>query len=206
MVNIRIYVEGGGDQKNLKSECRAGFKLFFKKILPDKMPRIIACGSRKNAYDRFCTAILNKDTFCILLVDSEGPVANKISRWDHLKERDSWIKPGNTDDKNVHFMVECMENWFMADKQCLAEFYGQGFILNALPKNPVIEKIPKSDILNGLKRATRNTKSKGKYGKGKHSFDILSKIDPVKVCKAKHAKILIDTIKKIQTCQKSNKK
>ncbi|MBF0234664.1 MAG: DUF4276 family protein [Desulfamplus sp.] len=89
-----------------------------------------------------------------------------------------------------------MESWFIADKNCLQTYYSQGFMLNALPKNDNIEEISKNDVYEGLKKATRNTKSKGKYGKGSHSFDILSKIDPVKVCNASsHAKKLIETIK-----------
>jgi hypothetical protein len=199
VVDINIYVECGGDQASLKTKCRKGFRLFFEKILPEgKMPKIIACGSRKDTYDRFCTAILGyKNTFCILLVDSEGPVADNANRWFYLKARseDGWNKPDNADEENVHFMVQCMESWFIADKKCLEEFYSQGFILNALPKNPNIEKISKADIYNGLRNATRNTKTKGKYGKGGHSFDILSQIDPVKVCGASnHAEILIRTI------------
>lgn len=162
------------------------------------MPKIIACGSREDAYDRFCTAIsIYENTFSILLVDSEGPVAAHIGRWIYLKERneDGWDKPENADEDNVHFMVQCMESWFIADKQCLLKFYGQGFVLNAIPKNPDIEKIPKIEIYNGLKKATRNTKTKGKYGKGSHSFEILSRVDPAKVRNASsHAEILITTI------------
>lgn len=200
MVETRIYVEGGGDQARLKTKCRAGFRLFFEKILSqNKMPKIIACGSRKEAYDRFCTAIKEyENTFCILFVDSEGPIKDNIKRWNYLKERkeDCWNKPDNADENNVHFMVQCMESWFIADKECLANFFGQGFISNALPNNPNIEKISKSDIFNSLKNATRNTKSKGKYGKGSHSFDILSLIDPIKVCNAStHANIFVTLLK-----------
>ena len=52
------------------------------------------------------------------------------------------------------------------------------------------------DIFNSLKNATCNTQSKGKYGKASHSFDILSLIDPVKVCNASsHANIFITLLK-----------
>lgn len=63
MVAVRIYVEGGGDQKNLKAKW---FPNVFEKILPKgMMPRIIACGSRKDAYDCFCNGLKQrKKTFC----------------------------------------------------------------------------------------------------------------------------------------------
>lgn len=85
----------------------------------------------------------------------------------------------------------------MADKNSLIDFFGQGFNANALPKNPDVEKIPKSEVFNGLKNATRNTKTKGKYGKGQHSFEILSRINPEKVrVSSKHADVLIRTVLK----------
>lgn len=199
MVKIRIYVEGGGDQASLKTKCRKGFRLFFEKILPDgKMPKIIACGSRRDTYNRFCTALMDdENTFCILLVDSEGPVSENSLKWVYLKTRfeDGWDKPQSAGEENVHLMVQCMESWFLADKNCLQTYYNQGFVSNSLPKNPNIEALSKHDVYDGLKKATRNTRVKGKYGKGSHSFDILSKIDPVKVRNAsRHANLLIETI------------
>lgn len=68
------------------------------------------------------------------------------------------------DEENVHFMVQCMESWFMADKNSLIDFFGPGFNVNALPRNPDVEKISKREVFNGLKNASRNTKTKGKYG------------------------------------------
>ena len=199
MVKVKIYVEGGGDQARLKTKCRKGFQTFFKKALPQSnMPSIIACGSRQDAFDRFCIAIRQyENTFCILLVDSEAPVERNISRWAHLRNRpgDQWEKPDGADEDNAHLMVQCMESWFMADKECLDKFFGQGFSMKAIPRNPNIEAIPKADIFNGLKNATRKTKTKGKYGKGSHSFDILTKIDPQKVRGAsEHAKKLLKVL------------
>jgi len=194
VVKIRIYVEGGGDQHALKSKCRAGFRMFFEKVLPQgRMPSIIACGSRNKAFSYFCTAIKqHRNAFCVLLVDSESPIRNSANRWDHLKERDNWNKPDGANEENIHFMVQCMESWFIADKECLAFFFGQGFNVNAIPDNPNIEAVSKADIFNGLKNSSRNTKTKGKYGKGSHSFDILSKISPAKVREAsEHADILL---------------
>ncbi len=57
MVNVRIYVEGGGDGKSLKIECRKGFRtLLEKEGFAGKMPGIIACGRREKAYKDYCTA------------------------------------------------------------------------------------------------------------------------------------------------------
>ena len=99
MVNlkIKVYVEGGGDGSQLKTECRRAFSTFFEKAgLKGTMPRVVACGSRSNAYDDFCTALrtASADELPLLLVDSEAPVT-VADPWKHLKERegDQWDKP-----------------------------------------------------------------------------------------------------------------
>jgi len=199
-VKVKIYVEGGGDTNALKTKCRQGFSEFFRKAgLEGRMPRIVASGSRQAAYDDCCTA-LNKagaDEFIILLVDSEAPVAQNHgdAPWSHLKARDSWDKPAQATDDNVHLMAQCMEAWFVADRATLRAFFGQGFTDNALPANPNVEEIPKQDLYAALDNASRNSQ-KGRYGKGRHSFDILSQIDPTRVAAASSwARRLIDTLR-----------
>ncbi|MDR7868406.1 MAG: DUF4276 family protein [Sporomusaceae bacterium] len=183
--SVKIYVEGGGDTNNLKSECRRAFsKIFESAGLATRMPRIVACGSRGAAYDDFCTAlrVMSAGDMVLLLVDSEGPVdvSNNGKPWSHLKARDNWDHPPGATEDHVHLMVQCMENWFLADRQALSDFYGQHFKNHSLPANPNIEQIEKSRVLDGLEKSTRDTQ-KGEYGKGKHSFKILEKIDVQKI-------------------------
>jgi len=198
-VRVKIYVEGGGNTNALKTKCRQGFSEFFRKAgLEGRMPRIVASGSRQAAYGDFCTA-LNKagaDEFIILLVDSEAPVAQNHgdAPWSHLRAQDSWDKPAQATDDNAHLMAQCMEAWFVADRATLRAFFGQGFNENALQANPNVEEIPKQDLYAALDNASRNSQ-KGRYGKGRHSFDILTRIDPERVMDASHwAKRLIETL------------
>lgn len=197
-MNVKVYVEGGGDTNALKTRCRQGFSEFFRKAgLEGCMPRIVASGGRQQAFDDFCTA-LNKageGDFIVLLVDSEAAVANGSASWVHLKARDNWDKPATATDDNAYLMVQCMEAWFLADKDALAAYFGDGFNPGALPARADIENISKADIFTGLKAATGKCNKKGEYGKGRHSFDILSRIDPTKVIVAsEHAKQLVDTL------------
>ncbi len=193
-----VYVEGGGDTKALRTECRKGFGEFFDKAgLKGRMPRISACGSRQQAYDDFRHALdkPGNDRFAVLLVDSEGPVAKVSDAWSHLKTRDNWNRPDMATHDGAHLMVQCMEAWFLADQATLAEFFGVGFNRNALPARPDVENIQKADIGQGLNRATRRCASKGAYRKGRHSFAILAKLNPEKVVAASpHAKRLVDTL------------
>lgn len=197
MVKIKLYVEGGGNSKTSRRECRRGFGRFVEKSgLRGSMPGIVASGSRGNAYKDFRTRhrdAANKDEIALLLVDAEAAV-KKAEPWEHLKDRDGWDRPDGATDDQCHLMVQAMESWFLADRASLGEFYGQGFQENALPSNPQIERVAKSDVVNGLNGASRNT-TKGSYDKGRHSFEILEKIDPKKVTDASpYAKRFVETL------------
>jgi len=197
-VNVKLYVEGGGDTNALRTRCREGFSEFFRKAgLEGRMPRIVACGGRDQAFGDFLTALgtAGANDFIVLLVDAEAPVANGDGPWTHLHRRDNWNQPPAAGEKNAHLMVQIMEAWFLADKNTLAKFFGDGFNRGALPGNPKVEEVAKSDVMDGLKAATRHCDRKGEYGKGRHSFEILARIDPAKVTEASpHARRLVEAL------------
>jgi hypothetical protein len=179
-VSVRVFVEGGGDQRRTQTACRRAFSVFLGNLLGDRpKPRIVASGSRDQAYRDFSRALSgDTDVFATLLVDSEDPVVAGKTAAAHLRDRDRWTGP--LPDGQVHLMVQCMEAWFLTDKAMLAQYYGDGFKQSALPPNPKIEAILKQDVFNGLERATVGT-SKGAYHKTRHGFDILERLDPVAV-------------------------
>jgi hypothetical protein len=184
-VTVKVYVEGGGDHnKELDTRCRQGYSQFLRKAgLEGRMPRVVACGGRGNAYDSFRTSHENagSDDFPMLLVDSEASVVAK-NPWEHVRLRpgDGWDRPQGASDDQLHFMVQAMEAWFHADKDALQDYYRQGFRAAALSQRLDIENIPKTDLFDGLRRATKDCQ-KGEYSKGDHSFQILALIDPSKV-------------------------
>jgi hypothetical protein len=205
---VKLYVEGGGDSKSLQIECRRGFREFLEKAgLKGKMPAIVACGGRQQAYDAYCTALERGETTA-LLVDSEAPVAPAHQQpndqpaqwqpWQHLMARDNWAKPANALDTDCHLMVQVMESWFLADRERLKTFFGQGFRENALPAaNRPIEGVAKDQVYSALKQATQNCKTKAEYGKGEHSFKLLARIEPAKVMAASPwAQRFVDELKK----------
>jgi Domain of unknown function (DUF4276) len=188
-VSVHIFVEGGGSQPRTKTACRKAFHVFFEKLLSDRpKPRIVASGSRDEAYRDFCRALSeDPDVFPVLLVDSEDRLPPGKTPAAHLRDRDQWTKP--LPDGQVHLMVQCMEAWFLADKGKLAEYYG-----NALPANPRVENISKKDIFDGLDRATAAT-IKGAYHKTRHAFEILERLDPGTVQQhSSHAAALFATL------------
>ncbi len=200
-MSVRVYVEGGGDQKHTDNAtaCRSGFRQLFEKLgLPARRLSVIACGSRRQTYRDFCKAVQQvtrqqRDDFIILLVDSEGPVGAP-SAWAHLIARDGWQPPVGATEDQAQLMVQCMEAWFLADREALTEFYGQGFLEGSLPGQPNIEQILKRSLLPMLEHASRPT-LKGPYHKTRHGFALLALINPQRVREASaHASRLFDIL------------
>ena len=53
MVNLTLYVEGGGDTREQKARLRRGLSSFLERAnLQGRMPRIVASGGRDVAYDK----------------------------------------------------------------------------------------------------------------------------------------------------------
>ena len=195
-MTIKLHVEGGGDTREQKARLRRGLRRFLERAgLSGRMPRIVARGDRDRAFDKFRSAYFSQDTVALLLVDAEGPV-KAGSPWQHLKARDDWDYPSGARDDQCHLMVQIMESWFLADCETLAQYYGSKFRSSVIPQWPEIEAVPKSDVYNILRQATRDT-SKGRYDKGRHSFEILRRLDPEKVVDASpYARRLIDSLRK----------
>jgi hypothetical protein len=132
-------------------------------------------------------------------VDSEGVVAAGDGVWVHLKKRDGWSRPEGANDDHAHLMVQAMEAWFHADKTALSIYYNQGFREGALRRNPHVEEIAKTDLFARLEAATRDCQT-GQYSKGRHSFEILARIDPAKVRAASpHAERFLSTLERLCT-------
>lgn len=187
-MNVKIYVEGGGDSKDLRTRCRKGFrKLIMKSGFRGRMPSIHAYGGRDATFTTFKVALeyCDADTYPILLVDSEEPVRghgvdpHSDIAWSHLESRDHWARPEGSSNDQAQLMVTSMETWIMADQDTLKKYFGSKLRVNALtPVNRQLEARTRSEILQALKDATAGCgKNKG-YLKGKHSFEILGELNP----------------------------
>lgn len=194
---IRIYFEGGGNSRLLWRTLRRGFGQFLdplRRLAQDRRIgwHLIPCGSRNETFKEFMIGLrTHPESFNVLLVDSEREVT--LSRWQHLQKWDRFAPPGLPEDR-CHFMVQTVEAWLVADPEALAEFYGQGFLRNALPSQPNVEAIPKDQLLAALDHATRPTK-KGKYKKIEHCAELLQRLNPSRVrSRARHCDLLFTTL------------
>jgi hypothetical protein len=160
---VRVYVEGGGDVRSQQARLRLGFANLFKSLLGGlPQPKVIACGGRSKAFEDFKDGLRkHADSLCLLLVDSEAPVAEGASSWEHVRQRvgDGWVRPEVAGDDQLFFMAQAMEAWLIADVEALTKFYGQKFRAQDIPTRANVEEVPKRDLFDGLARATRETRT-----------------------------------------------
>ena len=178
-MSARIFLEGGGDSKDGKVRCREGFRKLLQKCgYRGRMPRLIASGSRKSAYDDFTIEHANAaaSDYVGMLIDSEDPVQDIDEAWSHLRDRDNWTTPPGVRNDQVLLMVTCMETWIASDRNTLREHFGQHLNEAALPALPSIEDRTRQEVLQSLQHATRDCP--GPYTKGPKSYEIVGKLDP----------------------------
>jgi len=194
---IRIYIEGGGNDRLSWRKIRAGFGEFFDPLRQLARSRriewsIIPCGSRNETFEEFRIGLRrHPDAFNVLLVDSESRVV--LPRWDHLRRQDLWDIPALHEDQ-CHFMVRAIEAWLVADPDAMAGFYGQGFRRNALPRQEDVEGVEKDDLMTAIKNAVKGT-NKRTYRKIDHCAELLKRIDRQKVrSRAHHCDLLFNTL------------
>ncbi len=181
---VTIFVEGGGDATSLKTEFRHAFSSLLERAgFKNKMPSVKALGGRGAAFDAFKTAHSESvaGTFIVLLVDSETIPAGK-NAWTHLHSQAGWGKPVGASDDQAQLMVVCMETWLMADPDAFATYFGKDFKKAKLPTTDLENRL-KPDVYHAIESATAIAKPKGKYGKARDSFKLLSQIDPAKLRK-----------------------
>jgi hypothetical protein len=174
-----IYLEGGGDSKELHARCREGFRKLLEKCgYEGNMPRLVACGGRGAAFEDFRSAYEMRapEDFIAMMIDSEEPLHDPEAAWDHLKNRDKWDKPPGAAEEQVLFMTTCMETWIITDRDTLKTHYGSPLQVSALPPLKMLEERSRYDVQGALVHATRNCTSA--YQKGKRSFEVLSKLKP----------------------------
>lgn len=199
VVRVSIYIEGGGDSAKLDQIFRTGWRDFFTSAgLVGRLPTIVRCGDRANAFRRFSVAVREggDNELPVLLVDSEGPVRKGQSAWEHLQNSDGWRQPVGADDNQAYLMVQAMEAWLMADWDALREYFGRGFNENRLPGQRDPEQIPQNSLEPSLKNASAGCGRQ--YAKGTVSFEILGRLDAGKVeDRCSHAKGLLDHLRSL---------
>lgn len=178
-MSARIYIEGGGDSKELHTRCREGFRKLLERCgFSGKLPRLVACGGRGTTFDDFSIAHNNAapGEYIAMWIDSEEPMVNIERAWPHLNTRDGWSAPTGAIDEQVLLLVTCMETWIVSDRDTLSVHFNPPPQTSALPATVNLESRSRESVQDALVHATRGCSNK--YAKGKRSFEILGKLNP----------------------------
>lgn len=198
-MTVRLYIEGGGDNRRLGALFREGWTKFFEAAgLAGRMPKVVRGGSRTQTFDRFATDAGERSTEVVplLLVDSEHPVEAGHTVWQHLRASDGWSKPVGAGEDDAFLMVQIMETWFLADRGALRNYFGSHFRENALGQRADLEDVSKETVLLALRNATASCSQH--YAKGRVSFALLTRIDPAHVeASCPHAKALLNRLRSL---------
>lgn len=176
-MSVKLYVEGGGEGHLLDTLFRQGWKRFFEAAgLAGKMPSVVRGQGRTQTLDLFATAVVHPrgGALPLLLVDSEDPVEEGHSVWQHLEVRDGWKRPSGAAEDQAFLMVQVMETWFLADRDLLRRYFGKSLRENHLREWPVLEAVPKITVFDALKKATAGCQRP--YAKGKVSYELLGQL------------------------------
>lgn len=195
MVTIKIYIEGGGEGKDLDIRFREAWRKFFEAAgLSGKMPRPVRGKGRANTFGLFQSAVQNSmpSEMPLLLLDSEDAVSpDHNGIWQHLKNHDGWNKPSQATDDHAYLMVQVMETWLLADPEALKHYFGDKFKADKIPAWPALEAQSKQRIFDTLDKATAECGDR-RYAKGKISFEVLGSINPQRIAlKCPHARRLL---------------
>lgn len=198
MVKLTIYIEGGGDGRDLERRFRRGWGKFLAATGVGRRPKIVRGGARAQTFKRFATAVAGDgaDRLPILLVDSEAAVDEGQTVWGHLAANDGWKRPAGANEGAAFLMVQFMETWLLADREALRTYFGHEFKEKAIPRWPNLEAVSKKDAMRALDRATAACSRP--YAKGRVSFELLAATDPARVESAcPRAKDLFDRLRAI---------
>ena len=159
-----LIIEGAKDTRN--GILRQGFNKLLVQKLEGNMPRIVMGEGKQQAIDKFINYRNSRKPY--LLVDLD----NKES------EKENDLKNSNLIDhkKEVYFMIQEMEAWFLSQPDVLNSYYASDISGN-LPDKHTKEIDKPSDFLFDLTKRTK----KGKYHKIKHAVDLLQQLDAARL-------------------------
>lgn len=194
--HVRVYIEGGAEGKIADSDFRRSWKKFLNELHEIAMANsyhsleVVRGKGRGNAFRRFKKHELEyPDDLCVLLVDSEGPVASGQKVWDVVAQRpdDRWEKPDWARESHLYLIVQFVETWLLTDQEALRTFFKIDFKANQLPETD-LEQRSKDEIDRALKAVTREL-GKRAYHHGQAN-EIIKFVRPERVKTLSHGRRL----------------
>ncbi|MEW6202267.1 MAG: DUF4276 family protein [bacterium] len=152
---IRVCVEGG-DPKYKDAPINVNYRRAFGKVFSAHPPRFlfIMCGSKDEVDKRFRRFIKSRHDrkaynreIILMLKDSDGNDLKDL-RQNVIESIAKELKPSIKPDEDIHFMVQAIEAWFLADRELIRNEYGN----DPPDQNPEDIAKPK-DVLKGISKS-----------------------------------------------------
>lgn len=186
MSRVQVFVEGDA---SLKLPL---IKFIEKAIRSSRGSIGIRLGKNRDETIKDFLRTLNENPSAnvFLLVDSDVPDDGKLV--EKLRQTTMWRThaPKRVPAERIHWMVQVMEGWFLADGAALKAYYKKGFKASALPKRFNVEQISANDVFKALKRVAGQG-----YEKAAHASKILDLLSPETVrARAAHCGRFLDAL------------
>ena len=181
-MKLVVFVEGtAGDPGAL----RKAFRQFLERLgIPGSAIQIVAAGDGPAAHRAYVRSVSKyaNDRIAFLLIDSEQHKEKGLPNWEFLSQARKLNKPEAAGVDSLGLMVQCMETWFLADREKVIKYFGLPEDGGPLPKHTEPELVSKSEVLSSFDRAARQIRRR-RYQKGQDALALLGLVDPNVIAK-----------------------
>lgn len=210
-MKVKVYVEGGGDTVQGQARLRQAFGKFFEDYIRrngqfGNRPSFDPSGSREQTVAAYKNGLRDRPSErSMVLIDSEAPKEATADNWEFLRElansgnpaRFQWTnRPSGAREDDLHFMVQSMETWLLADPAAIKTHYGPRYHTTHVANlsNRRIEELSPSQAVAAIKNGARDCPNRD-YRKTVDGPAVLETAEPEKVAhRCPHAKKFLEAL------------
>ena len=115
MVTAKLYIESGDDSRERGIRIREGWNEFFKTVGIEDRVRVVRGGDRRQTLKRWFKSVARPESEIVSLaiVDSQQPIGEGQTVWQHLKECYGWERPQSAMDDPEVLAVSAPESAYV---------------------------------------------------------------------------------------------
>jgi hypothetical protein len=208
---LKVYVEGGGDTVQGQARLRQAFGKFLENYFRrngrfENRPSFDPSGSREQTVAAYKNGLRDRPSErSMVLIDSEAPKDIATDSWAFLRElanssnpdKFQWThRPPSAREDDLHFMVQSMETWLVADLAALKKHYGPKYQTARVANlsNRRIEEMSPSQTVAAIKDGAGDCPNR-EYRKTVDGPAVLANAEPDRVAhRCPHAQQFLEAL------------